>query len=109
MPKAGDVVTADFPGAMGVKRRPAIVVSTDVYHTHRPDVIICLVTSQVAAATAPTDYVLRDWAAAGLHCPSAFRSFTATVPVAAIKNIGRLSDHDWQEVRTRLGLAVAVA
>jgi hypothetical protein len=41
------------------------VVSTDLYHTHRPDVIICLVTTQVAAATAPTDYVLEDWAAAG--------------------------------------------
>ena len=30
--KAGDVVVADFPGITGVKRRPAVVVSTDAYH-----------------------------------------------------------------------------
>jgi mRNA-degrading endonuclease toxin of MazEF toxin-antitoxin module len=30
--KPGDVVVVDFPGVTGIKRRPAVVVSSDVYH-----------------------------------------------------------------------------
>jgi len=105
--RAGDVVAADFPGVTGIKRRPAIVVSTDLYHSHRPDVIICLLTTQIAAATAPTDYVLQDWMAAGLHRPSAARSFLATLP-AGVLATGQLSDRDWEEVRTRLRLVLAI-
>ena len=108
MPKAGDVVTADFPGVTGIKRRPAIVVSTDTYHTHRPDVIICLLTTQIASATAPTDYLLRDWKAAGLRRPSASRSFLATLPATDVTPMGRLSNRDWREVQARLKLALAV-
>ena len=29
----GDVVVVDFPGVMGLKRRPAVVLSSDVYHS----------------------------------------------------------------------------
>jgi mRNA-degrading endonuclease toxin of MazEF toxin-antitoxin module len=60
MPKAGDVVLVDFPGATGVKRRPAVVVSSDTYHTHRPDVVLCVLTTRFPAAMAPTDYELQD-------------------------------------------------
>jgi hypothetical protein len=37
MPDPGDVVTVDFVGAIGTKRRPAVVVSSGLYHQHRPD------------------------------------------------------------------------
>ncbi|WP_448564286.1 type II toxin-antitoxin system PemK/MazF family toxin [Trichothermofontia sp.] len=43
---ASDVVTVDFPGITGTKRRPAVVLSSAVYHAHRPDVIIGLITLQ---------------------------------------------------------------
>lgn len=106
---AGAVVTVDFPGARSIKRRPAVVVSTAIYHAARPDVIFAVVTSQTAAATAPTDYLLHDWAAAGLRSPSAFRSYLATLPAANIvKVIGHLSDRDWSEVQVRLRQAIAV-
>ena len=105
--RAGDVVAVDFPGITGLKRRPAVVVSTDAYHVARPDVIIGIITSQIASATAPTDYVLRDWIAAGLRRPSAFRAFIATVPVSSLRIIGHLSDPDWQEVLTRLKRAIS--
>ena len=42
MLKPGDVVTVEFPGIGGVKRRPAVVVSTDQYHRTRPDIILGL-------------------------------------------------------------------
>jgi mRNA interferase MazF len=44
--KAGDVVAVDFPGVNGVKRRPAIVLSSITYHKNRSDVIVGLLTSQ---------------------------------------------------------------
>jgi mRNA-degrading endonuclease toxin of MazEF toxin-antitoxin module len=46
----GDIVTVDFPGVRGIKRRPAVVVSTKDYHNHRPDVIVGLLTSQTQDA-----------------------------------------------------------
>ena len=104
---AGDVVVADFPGVMGVKRRPAVVISSDLYHSTRPDLIIALITSQTAAAIRPTDHRLADWSAAGLRLPSAFRAFLATIPASdATGPIGRLSDSDWSAVRARLKDAI---
>lgn len=108
MPKPGDVVIVDFVGATGTKRRPAVAVSSDAYHAHRPDIIICLLTTQIASATAPTDYVLQDWTAAGLHTPSAFRVYIGMTLAAKVQVIGHLSDRDWQEVQSRLKLALAV-
>ena len=98
MPKSGDVVTVEFPGAQVTKRRPAVVLSTETYHQTRPDVILGLVTSNVSAATAPSDCVLQDWQAAGLHQPSAFRSFLFTMPATSVKAIGHLTERDLREM-----------
>jgi mRNA interferase MazF len=70
----GDVVVIDFPGVTGIKRRPTVIVSSPVYHASRPDIVVGLITSQTVAL-GPTDYMLQDWAQAGLHVPSVFRSF----------------------------------
>lgn len=35
--KSGDVVTVDFPAVTGIKRRPAVVLSSETYHANRPD------------------------------------------------------------------------
>jgi mRNA-degrading endonuclease toxin of MazEF toxin-antitoxin module len=56
MPDPGDVVTVDFVGATGTKRRPAVVVSSTLYHQHRPDLVLGVLTSQAARATTPLDY-----------------------------------------------------
>jgi hypothetical protein len=50
----GDVVVLDFPGVTGVKRRPTVVISSAVYHTSRPDVVVGLITSQTIALVRPT-------------------------------------------------------
>jgi mRNA interferase MazF len=105
----GDVVVADFPGIAGVMRRPAVVLSSEAYHHERPDAILGLVTGQVAAATSPTDYQLRDWSASGFHSPTAFRTFLIALPREdLIAVIGHVSAHDWSEARTRLRAAIAV-
>lgn len=95
----GDVVTVDFPGVTGVKRRPAVVLSSAIYHANRPDVIIGLITSQTTGLGV-TDYPLQDWQGAGLRVPSVFRSFIVTLPQTAnLIKIGHLSEQDWEGVR----------
>ena len=104
----GDVVVADFPGVQETKRRPALVVSSAAYHDARPDAILAVLTGQVNAATSATDYVLRDWRTAGLHLPTAYRTFLITLPrqdILAV--IGHVSDQDWREIKARLALAMA--
>ncbi|MBI1915701.1 MAG: type II toxin-antitoxin system PemK/MazF family toxin [Planctomycetes bacterium] len=108
MLKPGDVVLAKFVGATGMKPRPTVVISTDLYQSTRPDVIVAELTTQVASATAPTDYVLQDWSAAGLHFPSAFRLYLNTLQIGTPMVIGHLSNRDWQEVQARLRLGLAV-
>ena len=104
---AGDLVSVDFPGVAGVKRRPAVILSSATYHAIRPDVIVGLINSQ-AKGLGATDYILQDWAAAGLRVESIFRSFIVTLPRSAnIIQIGHLSERDWQAVRTCLKIAFA--
>jgi mRNA interferase MazF len=95
----GDVATVDFPGATGMKRRPAVVLSNRSYHVERPDVILGILTTNVAVATSSFDYLLQDWRAAGLNAPSAFRSYLGMASPAAVRKVGHVSDRDWSEIR----------
>ena len=104
----GDVVTIDFPGVTGIKRRPAVILSSLVYHASRPDVVVGLITSR-SITLGPTDCAIQDWGTAGLRVPSAFRSFLATLPPSAhAVVVGHLSEGDWKAVcdcvRTALGV-----
>lgn len=104
---SGDIVTVDFPGVTGVKRRPAVILSSETYHTNRPDVIIGLITSQTKGL-GETDYALQDWQAAGLRVASVFRSFLVTLPASAnLVVIGQLSKRDWQGVTACVKTALA--
>ena len=105
----GDVVTADFPGVTGIKRRPCVVISSETYHQTRPDVILGLLTSQLSGAVDPSDHVLQDWTAAGLRKPSVFRTFLFTLPARSILRIGHLTDGDWKGVQAAVGHALATA
>lgn len=109
MPDAGDVVILNFPGVLGTKRRPAVVLSSQMYHSARPDVIVGLITSQTGKANSPTDHILSDWNAAGLHAASAFRAFITTMPRTAISTtIGRLSVKDLQAVQDCVRKALTI-
>ena len=94
MADPGDVVTVDFPGARGVKRRPAVVVSSRLYHQHRPDLVLAVLTTNLPAASTPMDHVLQDWDKAGLHQPSAFRSYFGMALSSNVRVIGHTSDRD---------------
>ncbi len=107
--KSADVIIADFPGVTGVKRRPALVVSTPDYHTTVGDVILGAVTTNLTIATTPTDHLIADWIEAGLRRPSAFRSFLVTLPQSKVLAvIGSLSSSDWQKVQACIRKAISV-
>ncbi len=107
-PDSGAIVVVDFPGVTGVKRRPAVIISSALYHRERPDMILGIITSQIDYAIAASDYLLKDWKAAGLHRPSAFRAFLVTLPRSAITaRIGQLSEADWLAARERVKVALA--
>jgi len=94
----GDVVIVDFPGVKGIKRRPAVVVSSAKYHSIRPDVILGVITTQMKNL-GETDYELQDWKQTGLRVASIFRSFIVTLPPTAnLVLIGNLSERDWKGV-----------
>lgn len=96
--KPGDIVTVDFPGITGTKRRPALVISSEEYHTIRPDVIIGLITSQTKGL-GKTDHILQQWKEAGLKKPSVFRSFIITLPSTAnLRKIGHVEAEDWKHI-----------
>lgn len=109
MIEPGKIVLANFAGATGVKRRPALVISTTRYHQTRPDVIIGVLTTQIASAKAPSDYILQDWSQAGLHKPTAFRTFLNTAPITAVEEIGHVTERGWREIQACLRLAIAIA
>ena len=97
--EAGDLGTVDFPGATGMKRRPAVVLSSATYHAMRPDIIVGLITSQ-RKGLGVTDYALQDRASSGLRAASVFRCFMVTLPPSAnIVRIGQVSERDWKAVR----------
>ncbi len=108
MPNPGDVVIVDFPGAEGVKRRPAVVVSTDLYHLHRPDVMFELLTTKTTAANSPTSYMLMDWAEAGLRKWSSFRAYLVMIGKSDIHSFaGHLSQRDWHAIQQRMMAAIS--
>lgn len=103
---AGDVVIAAFPGAERTKMRPAVVLSTEVYQRHRPDVIIGLITTKAPNPICPTDYEIKKWRSAGLHEPSCFRLYLVTLLQRDVRIVGRIADDDWRAIcqRVKMGL-----
>jgi mRNA interferase MazF len=98
--KPGDIVIGAFAGANVTKLRPAVVLSTELYHLHRPDVIVGLITTQTPHPLAPTDCELFNWKTAGLHGTSFFRLYLFTVQRRQVRLIGHLSDSDWKTVQS---------
>jgi len=105
----GDVVLVPFPFSdlSTTKVRPAVVVSGSLYHTMEPDLILAAITSKMAMATGPLDYVLGDWQAANLRYPSALKPVLFTLdPARVLHRIGALTPLDLAEADRRLRRAL---
>jgi mRNA interferase MazF len=107
----GDVVLIPFPytDLTATKTRPTIVISSNMYHLARSELLLIYVSSRITSADPTVDYVLADWKQAGLLKPSFVRPKIAAIePTLVVHHIGKLSARDLLEVDRRLRKAMAL-
>jgi len=106
----GEIVLVPFPftDQSAVKRRPAVVVSSDRYHRERPDLIIMAVTSRVRPAGAPGEVHVRQWKSAGLLKPSVIKPVITTIERRLVLRVlGRLDGEDQASLRRAIAEIIA--
>ena len=92
-----DVILVRYPfsALSGVKVRPAIVINAP--HVSQ-DVFIVPLTSRTTSLLAG-EFVLTDWAAAGLHVPTAVKRGLYTAhETLVLKRVGQLTPTDAEQV-----------
>ena len=102
----GDVVLVPFPftDQSAAKKRPAVVISSQAYHSGRPDLIIMAITSQIRPAQVVGEIIVTDWQGAGLLKPSAIKPVIATIERGLIiKALGRLKAEDLAALKRAIG------
>jgi len=95
--KFGDIILVPFPftDQTTVKKRPAVVVSSDEYNAGRADLIIMAVTSRQHQVNKLGEKLVTDWQDAGLLKPSVFKPILATIEhVLILRKLGRLQQED---------------
>ena len=101
----GDVVLVPFPftDQSTNKKRPTVVISSDVYNAEYPDRILMGITSQVISSSKVGDIIITDWRAAGLLKASMIKPVITTIEKQLIiKKLGKLQEVDIQSLREGL-------
>lgn len=102
--RCGDVVLVRFvfSDESGVKRRPALIVSTVRYHKGRQEVIVAAITSKTDRLLIG-DHKFRSWKEAGLLHPSTVTGIIRTVKEEMISSrLGTATSADFQKVQRNL-------
>ena len=105
-----DVVLVDvvFSDASGVKKRPALVISSEEYHKTRQEVIIAAITSNVKRVLCG-DTAIEGWEEAGLIAPSLVTGIIQTVKAGMIsRKLGILGEKDFQKAQRNLQKALTL-
>ncbi|MBI4304631.1 MAG: type II toxin-antitoxin system PemK/MazF family toxin [Chloroflexi bacterium] len=103
----GDVILVNFVFAdeTGIKRRPALIVSSGVYHTGRDEAVIAAITSQTDRVLVG-DHLIQDWRGAGLLFPSVATGIIRTIRQSMIaRKLGFISSSDLEAIDGNLRLA----
>jgi len=101
----GDVVLVPFPftDQSGLKKRPAVVVSSAEYHARRVDLLIMAVTSQIRPRSGFGESIVADWRKAGLLAPSLVKPVITTIDKRLVlKKLGSLHGADLRTLRANL-------
>jgi mRNA interferase MazF len=107
----GDVVLVSFIFAdeTGVKRRPAVIISSDAYHAGRDEAIIAAITSRTDRILAG-DHLIAEWQGAGLLFPSVATGIVRTIKQEMInKRLGSLPAQDMGAVDSKLKLVLGLS
>ncbi len=95
----GDVILLSYPfgeGA-GVRKRPALVVSSSVFNRETGELVIAQITSRVSAPARAGDYAIAEWREAKLPRPALVRARLATLARSLVlRRLGSLSAADYQ-------------
>ena len=81
-----DLVIVPFPFSDGItlKKRPAVVISSNQYQQSRPDVILLAITSRIRNPLGYGEAVIQDWQQAGLMKPSIFKPLVFSLEASRI-------------------------
>lgn len=104
----GDVVLVRVgrPAGHGMMQRPAVVISSAVYHGHRRELIVSAVTARLSRMYAG-DQPIHRWEEAGLLVPSVATGVLTTIGTTSVlRRIGRLARQDLEALNKQLRLAL---
>ncbi|WP_319525366.1 type II toxin-antitoxin system PemK/MazF family toxin [uncultured Desulfosarcina sp.] len=93
----GDIVLVPFPftNQSAIKKRPAVIISSNEYNHNRPDIVLMAVTSQMRSADFYGDQPVKQWQQAGLLKPSVIKPICTTIEKRLVlKTLGRLQKQD---------------
>lgn len=105
----GDVVLVPFPftDQTAVKKRPAVIVSSDAYNKARPDVILMAVTGHLSDYPRVGEVAVVDWKAAGLLKASTVKPILTTVEkTLVIRTLGRFTARDATSLKNSLATVI---
>ena len=108
--KQKDVVLTDirFADGTGDKKRPALIVSNDQYHSSRKEILVCAITGNTERLLFG-DTKIEDWKEAGLKYPSSALAVVQTIQARMIdRKLGQLLDTDFKNVLFNLGKIIAL-
>ena len=101
----GDVVLVPFPftDQTGTKQRPAVVISSALYHRERRDLIIMAVTSHTGRLATAGEVLISEWQHAGLLKASVIKPVIATVEKQLVRRrLVHLATEDRQALQDTL-------
>src|SRR6185295_17213479 len=101
----GDVVLVLFPftDQTAVKRRPAVVASSEAYNPASLDLVVLAITSQMRPAARLGEVFINAWHGAGLLKPSAIKPVIATIERRLItRRLGTLGSGDQAALKQAL-------
>lgn len=101
----GDVVLVPFPftDQTGTKKRPAVVISSALYHSARRDLVLMAITSQVRIPLAIGEVEIVEWKKAGLLKSSVIKPVLTTIERGLVlKKLGRLEQSDRNSLENTL-------
>jgi mRNA interferase MazF len=107
----GDIVLVNFTFAddSGVKRRPAIIVSSEAYNNGRDEAIIAAITSRTDRVLLD-DHLINNWQGAGLLFPSVVTGIIRTIKQSMIdRKLGSMTLQDMNAADSKLRLILGLS
>jgi len=98
----GDILLVPFPftNQNFSKKRPAVIISRNVYNQQKLDLIIMAITSQINSFLTFGELQIIKFSAAGLIKPSVIKPVISTIEKdLVIRKLGQLQNSDCQNLR----------